>query len=186
MPLSRPARAAAPEWTSRAVGAYLGIVPRQRASRQRQPQLRITKAGDQLLRRLLVAAAHYVLGPLGPDADLRRWGLRYPPPGARNATKRGAPAGGLAASPLGDPAKSTSHSGSRPEAGRNGLGKDGLTNTAAWGRLRRRTGPASVEPTPNLSHPKRERGGGIIFRDGRLDDAAAALSLGNGAIMWRR
>ena len=61
--------------TSRAVGAYLGLVPRQRASGQRQPQLRITKAGDQLLRRLLVGAAHYVLGPFGPDTDLRRWGL---------------------------------------------------------------------------------------------------------------
>ena len=74
--------------TSRAVGAYLGLVPRQRASGQRQPQLRITKAGDQLLRRLLVGAAHYVLGPFGPDTDLRRWGLRYAPPGARNAKKR--------------------------------------------------------------------------------------------------
>ena len=74
--------------TSRAVGAYLGLVPRQRASGQRHPQLRITKAGDQLLRRLLVGAAHYVLGPFGPDTDLRRWGLRYAPPGARNAKKR--------------------------------------------------------------------------------------------------
>ena len=74
--------------TSRAVGAYLGLVPRQRVSGQRQPQLRITKAGHQLLRRLLVGAAHYVLGPFGPDTDLRRWGLRYAPPGARNAKKR--------------------------------------------------------------------------------------------------
>jgi transposase len=74
--------------TSRAVGAYLGLVPRQRASGQRQPQLRITKAGDHLLRRLLIGAAHYVLGPFGPDTDLRRWGLRYAPPGSRNAKKR--------------------------------------------------------------------------------------------------
>ena len=74
--------------TSRAVGAYLGLVPRQRASGQRQPQLRITKAGDQLLRRLLIGSAHYVLGPFGPDTDLRRWGLRYAPPGSRNAKKR--------------------------------------------------------------------------------------------------
>ena len=28
---------------------FLGLVPRQRASGQRQPQLRITKAGNQLL-----------------------------------------------------------------------------------------------------------------------------------------
>ena len=70
------------------VEVYLGLVPRQRVSGQRQPQLRITKAGHQLLRRLLVGAAHYVLGPFGPDTDLRRWGLRYAPPGARNAKKR--------------------------------------------------------------------------------------------------
>jgi len=28
------------------------------------------------MRRLLVGSAHYILGPFGPDTDLRRYGLR--------------------------------------------------------------------------------------------------------------
>lgn len=73
---------------SRSVGAYLGLRPRQRDSGEQQPQLRITKAGDILLRRLLVSAAHYVLGPFGPDTDLRRAGLRMAERGGRAAKKR--------------------------------------------------------------------------------------------------
>jgi len=60
----------------RQVGAYLGLVPRQCDSGERSPELRVTKAGNGFLRKLLVQAAHYVLGPFGPDTDLRRWGLR--------------------------------------------------------------------------------------------------------------
>ena len=70
------------------IGAYLGLVPRSRESGDRQPQLRITKEGDVALRRALVQAAHYILGPFGPDTDLRRWGLRYAESGAGNAKKR--------------------------------------------------------------------------------------------------
>ena len=73
---------------NREVGAYLGLVPRQRESGERAPQLRITKSGDPGLRRLLVQAAHYILGPFGPDTDLRRWGERYALTGAGNAKKR--------------------------------------------------------------------------------------------------
>jgi transposase len=73
---------------SRSVGAYLGLRPRQRDSGEQQPQLRITKAGDILLRRLLVSAAHYVLGPFGLDTDLRRAGLRMAERGGRAAKKR--------------------------------------------------------------------------------------------------
>jgi transposase len=62
---------------SRAVGAYLGLTPRHRDSGEFEPELRITKAGDELLRRSLVLAARYILGPFGPDTDLRRWGLDY-------------------------------------------------------------------------------------------------------------
>ena len=51
---------------NREVGAYLGLVPRQRESGERAPQLRISKSGDAGLRRLLVQAAHYILGPFGP------------------------------------------------------------------------------------------------------------------------
>ena len=73
---------------NREVGAYLGLVPRQRDSGEREPQLGIGKSGDPHLRRLLVQAAHYILGPFGPDSDLRRWGERYAGTGARNAKKR--------------------------------------------------------------------------------------------------
>jgi transposase len=73
---------------SRAVGAYLGLQPRRRQSGERDPQLRITKAGDPLLRRLLVQSAHYILGPHGPDTDLRRHGERIAARGGKNAKKR--------------------------------------------------------------------------------------------------
>ena len=73
---------------NREVGAYLGLVPRQRESGERAPQLGIGKSGDAGLRRLLVQAAHYILGPFGPDTDLRRWGERYAAAGAGNAKKR--------------------------------------------------------------------------------------------------
>lgn len=61
--------------SSRKVGAYLGLVPRRHQSGGRDPKLSITKAGDPYLRRLLVTAAHYILGPFGPDTTLRRFGL---------------------------------------------------------------------------------------------------------------
>ncbi len=61
---------------SRSVGAYVGLRPRQRDSGEQSPQLRITKAGDRLLRSLLVRCAHYILGPSGPDTDPRGTGLR--------------------------------------------------------------------------------------------------------------
>jgi transposase len=73
---------------SRSVGAYLGLRPRQRDSGDLRPQLRITKAGDALLRRLLVTAAHYILGPFGPDTELRRFGLRLAERGGKAAKKR--------------------------------------------------------------------------------------------------
>jgi len=59
---------------SREVGAYLGMVPMQRDSGARQRKGRITKHGDVMCRRLLVQSAQYILGPFGPDCDLRRWG----------------------------------------------------------------------------------------------------------------
>jgi len=75
---------------SRDVGAYLGLRPRQRDSGGQRPQLRITKAGDALLRRLLVTSAQYILGPFGPDTDLRRFGLRLAERGGKSAKKRAA------------------------------------------------------------------------------------------------
>jgi transposase len=63
--------------TSRAVGAYLGLTRRHDDSGDSEPELPITKAGDALLRSLLVQGAQYILGAFGPDTDLRRWGLDY-------------------------------------------------------------------------------------------------------------
>jgi transposase len=74
--------------TSRAVGAYLGLCPQQADSGDRHPQLRITKQGDAMLRRLLVSGAQYVLGPFGPDCTLRRWGLQVAARGGKNGKKR--------------------------------------------------------------------------------------------------
>jgi len=72
----------------RDVGAYLGLVPRRRESGSYAPELRISKAGDKTLRRLLVSAAHYVLGPFGPESDLRHWGLGLAGRGGKTAKKR--------------------------------------------------------------------------------------------------
>jgi transposase len=47
---------------SRDVGPYLGLVPNQEDSGDTQPQLGISKAGDTMLRRLLVGSAQYILG----------------------------------------------------------------------------------------------------------------------------
>ncbi len=73
---------------SRSVGAYVGLRPRTRQSGEQQPQLRITKAGDALLRRYLVTAAQYILGPFGPDTDLRRFGSKLAERGGKAAKKR--------------------------------------------------------------------------------------------------
>lgn len=73
---------------SRNVGPFLGLVPRQRDSGNKEPELRITKAGDSYVRRLLVQSAHYILGPFGPDCDLRRFGQRLEARGKKSAKKR--------------------------------------------------------------------------------------------------
>jgi len=73
---------------SRSVGAYLGMRPRRRQSGDSDPMLRITKAGDPYLRRLLVQSAQYILGPFGPDTDLRRFGERLVARGGRAAKKK--------------------------------------------------------------------------------------------------
>jgi transposase len=73
---------------SRSVGAYLGLVPAKDQSGDRDPQRRISKEGDEMLRRLLVGSAHYVLGPFGSDSDLRRHGEKIASRGGKNAKKR--------------------------------------------------------------------------------------------------
>jgi transposase len=73
---------------SRDVGAYLGLQPRQHQSGERDPQLGITKCGNQYLRKLLVQCAHYTLGHFGRDSGLRQWGLALAERGGKNAKKR--------------------------------------------------------------------------------------------------
>lgn len=73
---------------SRTLGAYFGLTPRRDDSGDSQPQLRITKAGDGCVRQLLVGAAHYILGPFGPDCDLREFGTALAKRGGKNAKKR--------------------------------------------------------------------------------------------------
>jgi transposase len=72
------------------VGAYLGLVPARDQSGERDPQKRISKEGDEMLRKLLVGSAHYVLGPFGSDSDLRRHGQKIASGGGKNAKKRAA------------------------------------------------------------------------------------------------
>ncbi len=73
---------------SRKVGAYLGLTTRQHQSGESDPELRISKAGSPLLRRLLVNCAHHILGRFGAESDLRTWGLGLAARGKKNAKKR--------------------------------------------------------------------------------------------------
>src|SRR5215212_3812387 len=68
---------------------YLGLVPATEKSAERDPrEKRISKEGEEMLRRLLVSGAHYILVPFGSDSDLRRHGEKIASRGAKNAKKR--------------------------------------------------------------------------------------------------
>ena len=72
----------------RDVGAYAGLCPRRDQSGESDPQLRISKRGDAYLRRLLVSASQYILGPFGPESALRSYGLKLAAEGTARAKKR--------------------------------------------------------------------------------------------------
>lgn len=72
----------------RDVGAYLGLVPKRDQSGDTDKQLRISKAGDHYLRRLLISAAQYILGPFGEECDLRSFGQKLAESGGARAKKR--------------------------------------------------------------------------------------------------
>lgn len=72
----------------RDVGAYAGLCPKRDQSGESDPQLRISKRGDAYLRRLLVSASNYILGPFGPESALRQYGLRLAVEGTARAKKR--------------------------------------------------------------------------------------------------
>ena len=94
-----PVTAAAYIWTidepdrvvkSRKAGSFLGVRPRRSQSGETDKQLRITKAGNGFLRRLLVNCAQYILGPHGPDSELKRWGLKLAARGGKIAKRKAA------------------------------------------------------------------------------------------------
>jgi transposase len=71
----------------RDVGAYVGLCPGRDQSGESDPPLRISKCGDAYLRRLLVSASQYILGPFGPESALRQYGLRLAAEGTARAKK---------------------------------------------------------------------------------------------------
>ena len=73
---------------SRDAGCFVGLQPGRRNSGESEPQMHISKEGDEYLRTLLVQGAHYILGPFGEDSDLRRWGQKLSARGGKNAKKR--------------------------------------------------------------------------------------------------
>jgi transposase len=74
--------------SARDAGPYFGLVPKQNQSGQTDRQMRITKEGNAVVRRLLVTAANYIMGPFGKDSDLRRHGMQIAERGGKNARKR--------------------------------------------------------------------------------------------------
>ena len=73
---------------ARRLGAYLGLTPKRDQSGDSDKPLSISKAGDKLLRRLLVEAAAYVLGPFGAPCALRVFGERIATRGGKIARRK--------------------------------------------------------------------------------------------------
>ena len=72
----------------RDAGAFLGLTPRQAQSGDADPQMRITKEGNAMARRMLVTAANRILSRNGADSDIRRHGMRIAERGGKNAKRR--------------------------------------------------------------------------------------------------
>jgi hypothetical protein len=73
---------------SRDVGPYLGLTRKQRDSGDCEPELGISKAGDRLLRSLLVQEAHCILRRGAPDSDLKAWGQARLENGGKKGNKK--------------------------------------------------------------------------------------------------
>ena len=73
---------------SRSVGAYFGLVPKRDQSGDVDKKLRISKAGNAYMRKLLVGASQYILGPFGPGSDMRSHGLELAERGGGGAKKK--------------------------------------------------------------------------------------------------
>lgn len=74
--------------SARDVGAYLGLVPRRDQSGAVDKELRISKCGNKMMRRLLIQCAQYTLGAFGPPSALRDAGHRKMLTGAKIAKKK--------------------------------------------------------------------------------------------------
>ena len=75
-------------FNSRGCGSYTGLAPKRDQSGEVDKQLGITKCGNNLLRRLLVQGAQYIMGPFGEDCDLRDFGNRIAQRGGSIAKKK--------------------------------------------------------------------------------------------------
>ena len=73
---------------ARDVGAYLGLVPKRDQSGTLDKELRISKAGNKYMRKLLVSAAQYIIGPFGEDCDLRAKGMHLLERGGQKVKKK--------------------------------------------------------------------------------------------------
>ena len=74
--------------SARDVGPFLGLVPGRDQSGDSDKPMRITKAGDRMLRRLLVSCAQYTLGHFGPPSALKEAGERKAKKGTKIAKKK--------------------------------------------------------------------------------------------------
>lgn len=73
---------------ARDVGPYLGLVPRTSQSGESDPQLGTTKAGNELVRTVLIECANVVMKDNARDTDLRLKGLRIAARGGSVARKK--------------------------------------------------------------------------------------------------
>ena len=72
----------------RQVAPFLGLTPKRDQSGNSDKQLRISKMGNKMLRRLLVSCSQYILGVFGPPSALRNAGLRIARSGNKTAKKK--------------------------------------------------------------------------------------------------
>lgn len=73
---------------NRDLGSFLGMVPKKDQSGAVDKKLGITKAGDKLLRRLLVGCAQCILKEGAPESDLKDLGQRMIANGRENKKKQ--------------------------------------------------------------------------------------------------
>ena len=74
--------------SARDIGPYLGLCPKRDQSGETDKELHVSKCGDRYLRKLLVSAAQYILGPFGCPSALREYGMRLAEDGTGRAKKR--------------------------------------------------------------------------------------------------